>query len=316
MLLLGTTVAHAGRDVFSVNFYAYQNITEEDQYENVTLEPDQSAGLGDWETTGWNNIEMPWHPAAPQYPVTITSNQGSTATFTLHDVRNGGASQTAHGIRTVPLGDGNGDLFDAGGWGSEDPKGESNILDVTGSDIPFATYDVIVYTSLHRGPGVGVITFNGTPTELNAVSFDGTFTEIVNSGDTGNYIVYENVKGSSFTVQLWGYGPNHVRVAGFQFREVNPAAGPSPADESTDVPRDVILGWSPGETAAAHDVYLGTVFDDVNDADRSDPRSVLARQGQIATTYDAGRLDFGQTYYWRIDEVNAPPDSTISKGDV
>ena len=25
---------------------------------------------------------------------------------------------------------------------------------------------------------------------------------------------------------------------------------------------------------------------------------------------------FGQTYYWRVDEVNAPPDSTVYKGDV
>ena len=95
------------------------------------------------------------------------------------------------------------------------------------------------------------------------------------------------------------------------------ASDPNPADRATDVPRDVILGWEPGEYANTHDVYLGTVFDDVNDADRSDPRVVLANQGQIVTTYDPpGRLDFGQTYYWRIDEVNAPPDYTIFKGTV
>ena len=31
---------------------------------------------------------------------------------------------------------------------------------------------------------------------------------------------------------------------------------------------------------------------------------------------DVGRLDFGQTYYWRVDEVNAAPDSTIFQGSV
>ncbi|UCD51341.1 MAG: hypothetical protein JSW27_01655, partial [Phycisphaerales bacterium] len=92
------------------------------------------------------------------------------------------------------------------------------------------------------------------------------------------------------------------------------ASGANPADTATDVPRDVVLSWEPGVFAATHDVYLGTVFDDVNDASRANPADVLLSQGQTATTYDAGRLEFGQTYYWRIDEVNAAPDSTIYKG--
>jgi len=63
-------------------------------------------------------------------------------------------------------------------------------------------------------------------------------------------------------------------------------------------------------------VYLGTDFNDVNDATRADPRGVLLSQGQTATTYDPdGLLDFGRTYFWRIDEVNAPPtESTLFKG--
>jgi len=62
-------------------------------------------------------------------------------------------------------------------------------------------------------------------------------------------------------------------------------------------------------------VYFGTVLADVENASRADPLGVLVRQGQDANTYDpAGLLDFGQTYYWRVDEVNAAPDSTIFKG--
>ena len=80
------------------------------------------------------------------------------------------------------------------------------------------------------------------------------------------------------------------------------AADPSPGNEITDVPRDVVLSWTAGEFAATHDVYLGTVFDDVNDASRTDARGVLASQGQAATEYAPdGYLEFGQTYYWRID---------------
>ena len=92
------------------------------------------------------------------------------------------------------------------------------------------------------------------------------------------------------------------------------ASAPNPADEAIDVNRDAGLGWAPGEVAVTHDVYLGTVLDDVNDASRDNPMGVLVSQGQGATTYDPdGLLDLGQTYYWRIDEVNGAPDNTIFK---
>ncbi len=91
---------------------------------------------------------------------------------------------------------------------------------------------------------------------------------------------------------------------------------PQPADGQTDVPREATLGWSPGEFAATHDIYLGTSLDDVTNADRSNPLDVLVSQGQAAATYDTDRLEFGQTYYWRVDEVNAAPDNTIFTGDV
>jgi Concanavalin A-like lectin/glucanases superfamily/F5/8 type C domain len=94
------------------------------------------------------------------------------------------------------------------------------------------------------------------------------------------------------------------------------ADDPVPENEAIDVSRDVTLGWSAGEFADTHDVYLGMVFDDVNDASRTDPMDVLVSQGQSDLAYDPGRLEFGQTYYWRVDEVNAAPDNTIFKGEV
>ncbi len=91
----------------------------------------------------------------------------------------------------------------------------------------------------------------------------------------------------------------------------------NPDDGAVDVPRDVVLEWAPGQFASTHDVYFGTVFDDVDEASRTDPRGVLVSQGQTTATYDPpGRLDFGQMYYWRIDEVNSSPDFTIYKGDL
>jgi hypothetical protein len=90
------------------------------------------------------------------------------------------------------------------------------------------------------------------------------------------------------------------------------AKDPSPADGQDGISRDVVLRWTPGEFAATHDVYLGTSFDDVNDG-----AGTLVSAGQTAASYDpGGLLDFGQTYYWRVDEVNAAPDNTIFKGEV
>ncbi|MCU0913053.1 MAG: carbohydrate binding domain-containing protein [Planctomycetes bacterium] len=95
------------------------------------------------------------------------------------------------------------------------------------------------------------------------------------------------------------------------------ADSPSPPDKATDVPRDAVLGWAPGEVAATHDVYFGTAVADVNAAGRTDQKGVLAGQGQAENAFDpAGLLAYGQTYYWRIDEVNKAPDNTIFKGDV
>ena len=91
----------------------------------------------------------------------------------------------------------------------------------------------------------------------------------------------------------------------------------NPAPFSLEVPRDVILDWVPSETAETYDVYFGTSFEDVSTATRENPLGVLVSQGQAGTAYDPdGPLEFSRTYYWRIDEVGAPPASTISRGNV
>jgi hypothetical protein len=98
------------------------------------------------------------------------------------------------------------------------------------------------------------------------------------------------------------------------------ATDPSPAHEATDVPREVALSWTPGNFANQHDIYFGTNFDDVNNATNLDSMGPdkIYRARQDVDSYAVGeRLDFGQTYYWRIDEVNAPPTShVVFKGDV
>ncbi len=94
------------------------------------------------------------------------------------------------------------------------------------------------------------------------------------------------------------------------------ADDPQPKNSAVGLPRDLALSWSPGLYAATHDVYVGTSLADVSAASRTNPLGMLVAQGQTASTYDLSRLAFGQTYYWRVDEVNAPPTNTIFKGEV
>ena len=98
--------------------------------------------------------------------------------------------------------------------------------------------------------------------------------------------------------------------------EAFPAMDPSPSNEATDTPREPMLHWTPGKFARTHDVYFGATFEDVDVATTTHPLGVLVSAGQDANSFDPGRLQFGQVYYWRVDEVNAPPDNFIFRGKV
>ncbi|MHC4681504.1 MAG: hypothetical protein ACYTEK_22730, partial [Planctomycetota bacterium] len=159
-----------------------------------------------------------------------------------------------------------------------------------------------------------------------------------NAGSTGNWEWSDNNKGEAHTktlkdgentmwilnrqtgaiwdVFMWTDDPDYVPTDADYENATPPAlgkaSGPSPGNGATDVPREVALSWKPGAYAPAvngHRVFLGTVFSDVNEG--------TGGIAQDASSYaPPQRLDFETTYYWRVDEVNAPPDSTVHKGEV
>ncbi|MCP4453087.1 MAG: LamG domain-containing protein, partial [Planctomycetes bacterium] len=88
------------------------------------------------------------------------------------------------------------------------------------------------------------------------------------------------------------------------------ASEPMPEDEDPDVPRDVTLTWTAGEFAGTHNMYLGTSLEEIENA------TVPTAADLTAASFDAGRLEFGQTYFWRVDEVNGTPDKTVFKGEI
>lgn len=84
--------------------------------------------------------------------------------------------------------------------------------------------------------------------------------------------------------------------------EIIPSIGPGIPDGATDVLRNgTSLSWTKSLFAAEYDVYLGKNVDDVNSAA---PDSELFLGTVTDTSKALGRLDFSDTYYWRVVEVN------------
>jgi len=76
------------------------------------------------------------------------------------------------------------------------------------------------------------------------------------------------------------------------------------------------LSWLPGRYADSHDVYFGTDEDDVNDANNTPGAWPEFKGNRDPCSYNPGPLDLGETYYWRIDEVNDACAPYLWKGGV
>jgi hypothetical protein len=96
------------------------------------------------------------------------------------------------------------------------------------------------------------------------------------------------------------------------------AKNPTPADGATDVPRDTRLTWTAPATTATHNVYFGTSPADVNAAGAAAAApGVVVGEGLTETIFTPDQaLAYGQSYYWRVDEVNGPPDYTVFAGRI
>jgi len=85
------------------------------------------------------------------------------------------------------------------------------------------------------------------------------------------------------------------------------AFGPTPAPAATGVALDTTLNWRPGREAAKHEVSLGT-----------DPNAMTLVKTLTEHTYALGSagLEYGRTYYWKVNEVNDAASPSSWAGDV
>ena len=109
--------------------------------------------------------------------------------------------------------------------------------------------------------------------------------------------------------------PNEIWVAARL--SAGSAWAPLPGNGATDIQKDVVLSWLPGDFAQAtngHHVYFGTSFADVNS------RAQDANKGYVTEpNYNAGQLEslkLATPYYWAVDEVNGTHGSSPWPGPI
>jgi len=216
-------------------------------------------------------------------------------------------------------------------WIGTDTRQVGDPMTLTISGLPAGTYSWLSYHhDVADQSGVFSVTVNDatgskTTADIGITDSEGTEEGVVDFESITTFsttIVSDGTKDVTLVFDLTS-ATDPVAYAfflmnGFELDRmiIAAATSPSPADGATDVPTDTTLSWTPGMFAATHDIYFGTSLDDVENASVADPRGVLISQGQTGTTCDPGPLELEQTYYWRVDEVNAPPDSTVVKGSV
>ena len=152
---------------------------------------------------------------------------------------------------------------------------------------------------------IDISDINGGISTLDAITY--YTTEVMSDGINDITLVF-NLTSSTDPVNNAFFLMN-----GFEITQEDSslAMKPSPEYGSTDVLRETVLSWMPAMTAVEHDVYFGLDWADVNEATAS---SDVYFGRQDANSFDPGRLAFGQTYYWRVDEVLDTGE--VSKGTI
>jgi len=269
-LLLAGLVGAEEQRLFSVSLFGYgrQNSgdpwTQEDVRQSVQMDGIKEAGI--WQTAAWDSFGPTGFPGTR----TIMADDGATtATFQVTSLR----SHSAYGFVTArnsdTWDDGNASMLEGHLIGThstaETPTDRRVKFQI--SDIPFALYDMVIYLSHNQGqwqfgaPGgtanlryneqidsdpdglTGGIQFRVShdPVGTTNVEPNGGLRQIVNPGDTGNYIVLTGLTESTFRGEVWGQERNHVGISGFQILESDVVMGDPDPDVSTVVASPLFL---------------------------------------------------------------------------
>ena len=143
-------------------------------------------------------------------------------------------------------------------------------------------------------------------------------TTLVEQGENALYIGGDLAggrwSGSMLNVRIYKRALSVEELESAMRRDPAVAWDPSPAHRRLgDIEEISTLTWRPGDNAIKQDVYFGT---DAQTVARATPEDTtgLYRGRQSGTSYTPDDLQMGQTYYWRVDQINS--DQSISEGYV
>jgi hypothetical protein len=121
------------------------------------------------------------------------------------------------------------------------------------------------------------------------------------------------VKFVKLTIQSnWADGTKQAGLSEVRFLSVPVKAhGPAPASAAADVAINSSLSWRPGREAARHEVYFSADQDAV--VKGTAPVKTLTEHRLDLSSLG---LEFGKTYFWKVNEVNDAAATRSWEGDV
>jgi hypothetical protein len=212
------------------------------------------------------------------------------------------------------------DNWTFGGSGSAGSISSIDGIDFQETIFPLPTKMIFVFERGGNDNGMvqGILADGSLGTPLNLTANGAPYANTGVDADGQNAFGYVFIADAPVMgLRITAPGHDALSVSAVPIRlDPKQSRDPQPKNEATDVPRDSVLAWMPGEGAVTRDVYLGTSLEDVENASRTDPRDVLVSQGQTAVDFETDSLEFGGTYYWRVDEITAEPGAAPFKGEV
>ncbi len=135
-----------------------------------------------------------------------------------------------------------------------------------------------------------------------------TVDEYYNGSLLSSHTWDDNEHGTLQAIDLYGNSASSIYYDDIKIGAPRTVYSPTPSDGELITTSYTSLRWSPGFTAASHDVYLGTDYDDVltgtGNTFLGNQTSTYYVIGFAPYPYPEGLVP-GTTYFWRVDEIEA-----------
>ncbi|MGJ8642711.1 MAG: sulfatase-like hydrolase/transferase [Luteolibacter sp.] len=234
--LILTIHAHAS-DTISVNFHVGD---DSDNQADHVLTTGETAGFGAFATDKWNNINIgngAANASATIFPITaLTDASGNASVATLSTSAQstwftGYSASSASNAAELGLAGNDDDLFNSylglNGPGGDGSPADSAVLVVSGLGSGYTAngYSLIIYSDSDKSSSASsrqssfkLTPDAGSPTTLSSDdnnTFSGTYDNDASDGYS-NYVVFENVSTTGFTLEITSPDSGRGAISGFQ----------------------------------------------------------------------------------------------------